>query len=221
MLSLLSADSAPLAEQLLVAATGPAVTAVFGGLVVWAITSRLSERADMRRSERESRRVEAERQVERLRARSELENKLRLDLLDALLDCAARQYIGMQHYWRQAGRDRDLTVEQLAAERAQLDATYLETHARSLALEAKLEAVFKEPEPELTWHAIDDLLTVRYMQLIGRATESLYRENSKDFQGKAHSGLSISELRDPKTLLGAYHVKYRELVSHVLSAQLR
>jgi hypothetical protein len=101
--------------------------------------------------------------------------------------------------------------------RKALDAQYLRTRAVAQVL----EALFETDGPAVAWHKVDDLLTVRYMQLVGRATDRLYEINEQGYGGKEHTGLSRQHLKNPARLLDQYHVAVRDLVPSILSTPLR
>lgn len=231
MLAEAVAGSGSFAEQLVLAVAGPLVTVFVGGLVVWGITWSINRRADERRAERDWLRADADRQAERVRAeadrerereraKSELENKLRSELLETLLEPVARLYMATQHFDRVLTRD-DLTDDERRAERSRFDSIYLEVTALQEVLQVRMEALFESPEPVLTWHQIGDLLTVRYMTLVGRATPRLLEINSNGFEGKRHTGLSVEQMQDKQTLLMEYHEAFWRLAPLVLEVPLR
>jgi hypothetical protein len=201
-----AAETPPLSERLLVAVIGPLAGAVVGTGVIGWLLWRLSNKA------------EGERKVlEQQQARHELENKLRHELLTPLLSAAAELYLATQQYWRAKEGSRQDEKEVRKA----LDAQYIKSRSTGTALEAKLEALFETDKPALAWHKIDDLLTVRYMQLVGRAMPRLYEVNQRDYEGKEHSGLSAEQLRDPARLLAEYHTALQNLVPSILDTPFR
>lgn len=64
------------------------------------------------------------------------------------------------------------------------------------------------------WHATMDLLTVRYFQVIGGATDKLLKMNA----GSDHSFLTIDELRNSTALLGAYRERLLQATKAVLNS---
>lgn len=210
----------PLAERLLVAVVGPLVSAVLGTGVIGFLLWKIAERAQLRRVEAEAVRAGTERALERERARNDLENELRHELLDPLLTTAAQLYLATQHYWR-VDRDPDCSPKDRQEARRALDAQYLASRVSAAVLEAKLQAMFCTEDPARIWHAVDDLLAVRYMQLTGADTDGLYRVNARGHGGRPHSGLDVEQLRDPAALLAAYHREMDQLVPSVLSTPLR
>src|SRR3954454_320953 len=222
----IAAAETPLRERLFVAVVGPLVTVLLGtGLVSW-ILWRLDQRADEQREAEQIRRKEdlqaqeaRERRLEQDRARKELESKLRRALLTPLLVSASELYLSTQHYWR-ISRDPSRASEEPEARKA-MDEQYRKSRATISVSELEFDALFDTDEPARLCHRIDDLLTVRYMQLIGKATDCLYEQNSLNYKGKEHSGLSRYELRNPKAVLNSYHSASKELTRSVLHASFR
>jgi hypothetical protein len=222
----IAAAETPLREQLLVAVVGPLVTVLLGtGLVSW-ILWRLDQRADEQRAAEQIRREEdrraqetRERVLEQDRAREELESQLRRALLTPLLVSASELYLSTQHYWRVTG-DPSRASEEPEARKA-MDEQYRRSRATISVSEMEFDALFDTDEPARLCHRIDDLLTVRYMQLIGKATDNLYKQNSLNYEGKEHSGLSRYQLRNAKTVLDSYRSALKELTRSVLRAPFR
>lgn len=199
----------PLAERLLVAIVGPLVSAVVGTGVIGFILWKASQRADANRAA-----------VEEARARHDIEGALRHDLLTSALSATTSLYLATQHFWR-VKTDAQIGGSDEAAARRQLDEQYMQSREQTKIIEIRLEAMFQSPIPALRWHTVDDLLTVRYMQLIGRDTERLYRINAKDYKGKSHTGLEVAEMKDPRLLLNAYHDATREAVTAIMEHGFR
>ncbi len=206
---------APLRERVLVAVVGPLVTVVVGtGLVTW-ILWRLDQRADKDRRAQDQQQAA----LDQARARKELESQLRRTLLTPLLASASELYLSTQHFWR-ISRDPSRASEEPEARKA-MDEQYRKSRTTISVSELEFDALFDTDEPARLCHRIDDLLTVRYMKLIGKATDSLYEQNSLNYKGKEHSGLTSNELRDPKTVLNSYRSSLKELTRSVLNAQFR
>jgi hypothetical protein len=75
--------------------------------------------------------------------------------------------------------------------------------------------------PAVIWHSTIDLLTVLYYKAIGSATDDLYRDNSKDYNGKFHSGLTVDELRDKWQVLRAYEKRLGQATHSVLTSKIQ
>lgn len=208
MTLVLAQATAPFGERLLLAAVGPLVTVVVGsgliGLALWKVTNRAQQR-----------REDAARDLEQQRA----DHELRHDLLAEATRIAATLYLTTQHYWRVYSDGAG--GEELAAARTALDRQYRESRVDAAVLEARLDALYSREEVAEAWHRVDDLLTVRYMQLIERATPRLLAENAMGRGGRVHSGLTAAELRRPKTVLTAYHGALRAATRLILTAPLR
>jgi hypothetical protein len=235
-----AASTDPLWERVVVAAVGPAVTVLVGGLVVWWITSSIQQRRDAQelrradaRADAERARAEAHEQAEKRRAearedamRSRQERTrddgLRHELVSTMSDSAASLYLMTQHYWRaksfvkdnpsdQSGREK---LEQL---RSELDTRYLQSRTSGDAIEHRLSGFFISDAPRQEWHRVQDLLTVRYFQLIDRATPKLYVDN----KGDKHSGLEPQEMANPKRVTDAYRAAMKKAVELVFTEALR
>ena len=238
-MSLLAESQPPLWDRALVAAVGPLITVLVGGLVVWAVTSRVQrnrEEADRNLqqareeaiSEREHHREDAIRAREEQRADAESEREwrarddaLRHELVTSMTEAAGTLYLTGQHYWRlkpnsQAMRD-DAALKAFNDFRATLDEAYLQSRKNGEVIEKRLEGYFESSEPRDSWHRTMDALTVRYFQLIGQDTEQLYEEN----EGTSHTGLSKEKMRNPKELLNCYRKALSAAVQNVFETPLR
>jgi hypothetical protein len=150
------------------------------------------------------------------------DDALRHELVTAMTEAAGSLYLTTQHYWRAkedasmnpGNKDLADTRDKL---RASLDAQYLKSRTAGQVLENRLEGYFISSEQKRRWHQVMDLLTVRYFQLIGRDTDGLYGAN----KGDEHSGLEVSELRAPKTLLNTYRAALSDAVRLVFDGELR
>ncbi|MEU4288085.1 hypothetical protein AB0E63_07670 [Kribbella sp. NPDC026596] len=212
-----AASSDPFWERVAVAATGPLVTVVIGGLVVWGITYLIQQSRENSIRQRAEDRADADTSRE-LRAR---DDALRHELVTMMTESAATLYLVTQHYWRAKVDQERLPGEQATEKairylRARLDAQYLKSRASGEALEFQLLGYFVSARPRDQWHQVQDLLTVRYFQLIDRDTDKLYEDNV----GPDHSGLDIKQLRNAKTLLNKYKEVMREVIDSVFKEPL-
>jgi len=238
--SLLAQSQPPLWDRALVAAVGPLITVLVGGLVVWAITSRVQrnrEEADRKLQEaredaireREHDREDAIKTREEQRADAEMarewrarDDALRHELVTSMTEAAGTLYLTGQHYWRlkrnAETNHNDVTLKARNDFRAALDATYLQSRKDGEVVEKRLEGYFNSSEPRDSWHRTMDALTVRYFQLIDQATDKLYEEN----EGPKHTGLSKEKMRgNPKSLLDCYREALAAAVKSVFEAPLR
>ena len=229
MLSVVAAEAgAPLWDRLLVAAIGPLITVVIGGLVVWSVTSRIQHEREAKLKEREDARADLIRDQEAARADAQQEqairsrdDALRQELVTLMTEAAGSLYLMTQHYSRakegvaKAPNDPEL-VTVLQKLREHLDAQYLKSRTTGEILENRLEGYFLSREPRNRWHRVMDLLTVRYFQLIERDTDRIYEVNN----GELHSGLDIPQLRDSETLLATYATALKESVRLVFNEDL-
>ncbi len=224
-----AASAHPLWERLLVAAVGPAVTVLVGGLAVWWITSTIQHRRETAESARADDRAEAERVRAEAREDARLvreerarDDALRHELVGQMSASAASLYLMTQHYWRAKrfvrGHVDDQTArERLGRLRPELDAQYLQSRALGDAIEHRLSGFFVTEAPRREWHRVQDLLTLRYFQLIDRATAKLYDSN----KGPEHSGLQPEEMTNPKNITDAYREAMDTAVGLVFTEPLR
>ena len=182
--------SDPLSQRLLVAATGPVVTAALAFVVVNVLTAR------------------AQRRTEDWRIRSSLTSDL--------TEVANGLYLASQAYWR-AARTTALAErshsEALAGARERFDAAYQAARLRGQVLDAQLAMYYKTGLPAKEWHRVTDLLSVRYFLLWEGepARRQAIRERNA---GRNHSGLSEAELNKPGLLL----LGYREALKATIEA---
>lgn len=220
--STLAQDSTPLSERILVAISGPLIAAIVGtGLItlgVWLLQRKLTERDTERIWKREEaeKRLQVEREEAEKRAQHEREaaekrvtqeradNVLRRELVADMTSAAAKLYLSTQHYWRQQRAAKTDSSVDVASARMVVDKQYLESRLAGEVLESKLRAYCDDSTTVDEWHKVMDLLTVRYFQLTGEANDELYRENADGHDGRVHTGLTIAELRQPKTVLSTY-----------------
>jgi hypothetical protein len=78
-------------------------------------------------------------------------------------------------------------------------------------------AFFVSDAPRQEWHRVQDLLTLRYFQLIDRATAKLYDSN----KGPEHSGLQPDQMTNPKNITDAYRTAMHRAVDLVFTEPLR
>jgi hypothetical protein len=192
-------------EKLILAIAGPLVTAGVGGLVVGWITRLAQER-----------RADNQLKEERLRA----QNQLRLQLISQMTEAASSLYMATQNFWRKKERE-NVGNDVLNQQRVELDQQYRTSRVIGEVIESRLEAYFlstdQKTNPKTLWHATMDLLTVRYFTVIGLVTEQLLKDNA----GDKHSGLSVEELKIPKTVLDTYHLKLHDCVQQVLQGPIK
>src|SRR4051794_16961915 len=102
-----AASADPLWERIVVAAVGPAVTVLVGGLAVWGITSTIQQRREVAEAQRandrareERARAEARQDAQRTQDERARDDGLRHELVGAMSDSAASLYLMTQHYRR-------------------------------------------------------------------------------------------------------------------------
>lgn len=181
--------SQPLWERLLVAATGPFMTAVLALVVVNKVTSWAQARRDAAET-RES-------------------------LATELTETANSLYLALQAFWR-AARDVPLrdrrTSAALEDECKELDSIYQAARAKGQVLEQRLKIYFAAATPSSRWHQVTDLLSVRYF-LLTESSDERRRNIRRINQGAGHTELSESELNEPALLLRTYRLALAETVA--------
>lgn len=224
-----AASTDPLWERIVVAAVGPAVTVLVGGLAVWWITSSIQQRRESAELNRASDRADAElaraevrEDAQRVREERARDDALRHELVGEMSDSAASLYLMTQHHWRARRFVKDHADDQaaratLARLRPELDARYLQSRASGDAIEHRLSGFFVTDAPRQEWHRVQDLLTLRYFQLIDRATLKLYDSN----KGPEHSGLQPDQMTNPMNITAAYQVAMNKAVDLVFTEPLR
>lgn len=191
--------SEPLWERLLVAATGPTVAALLGTLVVGIfLATRATKEADRR---------------EQATARRQFE--FRQDLVDATVRAVMPLWVACRTYPSRQKRGLDDPSKSLEIDR-DLDVLYLAFKTDCSALMGRLRAHYDEPELRLQWHAIDDLLTVRYYQVRGLATDKLLATNA----GPKHSGLTVDSLRESRLIDDAVEAALERTTQLVVTGDL-
>jgi hypothetical protein len=174
---------------MLVAATGPVVTAGLALLVVNAVTSW----AQRRREAAEARDI----------------------LATELTEIANTLYLALQSFWR-AAREVPLTERRqlpaLGTDRDELDAVYQVARSKGQVLEQRLKIYFASPEPSNAWHRVTDLLTVRYFLLLEGDPERRARMRRIN-SGPDHSALTQDELDNPRLVLETYRLALAETIA--------
>ncbi|HLW70720.1 MAG TPA: hypothetical protein VKS22_08880 [Candidatus Binataceae bacterium] len=143
--------------------------------------------------------------AQRHRDASERREQLGLQMVEV----ANALYLQTQRHWRNRGPQWDPAPNQAtAASRIALEEQYLKTRVAGEVTEDRLRTLFRSDTVWRHWHAVTDLLTVRYFQVIGdngKASNGLLVQNA----GPDHSGLTVEELANPRALLTAYRKRLR------------
>jgi hypothetical protein len=173
----------PFWQAAILQAIGPSITVSIGGFLAALFTARIQQQRE--------------------------DQQLRRDLIDSMAATASALYLATQQYWRIKMSLPAASELQIA--RSLLDEKYQENRVRGEVLETRLGGTFRTTGAKRYWHGVTDLLTVRYFQLIDKATDGLLRANA----GPEHSGLSVDELRNPKSVLDAYHQRLDQAIKAV------
>lgn len=178
----------PLWERLLVAATGPAVTAVLALIVVNQVASAIQRRREA--------------------------GEIRENLATEMTEAANSLYFALQSYWRAAKnlplRDRK-TNSELRENQRRLDEAYQVARIKGQTIERRLLIYYKSRIPAQSWHRVFDLLTVRYFLLHehdGHRRRSIRARNA----GPQHSGLDDAQLNQPSVLVREIRTAIAEAV---------
>lgn len=202
-----------MSERILVASAGPIIGALLGTGLIGFILWKVSDRVQRRRSE-------LDRELEQQRADNLMENQLRHELLTLALTTAAKLYLETQHYQR-VQDDKVSSDEDKVDARKALNAQYKNSRAAAMVLEARLKALFvTDTTAAVEWHKIDDLLTVRYMRLIGKGTKRLYEINARGYEGKEHTGLPKEHLEYDGDIIRSYHQAVAVLAEALMSSPI-
>ncbi|HEV7712955.1 MAG TPA: hypothetical protein VGP16_32480 [Asanoa sp.] len=132
---------APFWDRLTMAVVGPLVTAVIGTGLIGLIIVKVTNNTQRKRTEAD----------------------LRRELLAKVMGAAGTLYYATQSFWRME-RTNPESSKAVADSRKELDRRYLETRVQARLLEGELQALLGK-ELATKWHKVDDLLTVRYMEL--------------------------------------------------------
>jgi hypothetical protein len=201
---------------------------LIGGLVVWAVTSKVQHNREKSDRQLQEEREDAIRTREEQRADAEMarewrarDDALRHELVTSMTEAAGTLYLTCQHYWR-VKQDAETNPNEATSKafndfRETLDAAYLQSRTNGEVVEKRLEGYFVSSEPRDSWHRAMDALTVRYFQLIGRDTDKLYDANA----APQHTGLSVQEMRNPKVLLDRYRETLAATVQSMFETPLR
>lgn len=135
--------------------------------------------------------------TQRWQARKE-DAALRETLIRELLETSSALYLALRHHenlskYPEACRD-------IPQERVALDEVYTRTRTTGDAIEYRLVAHFASEDPARKWHSMMDLLTTRYLQLVGSSPDSYL----KVLEGPQHTTLSATELASPERIFEHY-----------------
>jgi hypothetical protein len=186
-----------------VAAVGPVISAILGGLIIGAIVQQVAQRAQERQARR----------------------NLRNALVAEVTDAAGALYMQTQMFWRMITGRVPAGKDELSAAQTRLDEQYTKSRVAGLVLENRLDVYFASDEPRQKWHRTMDFLTVRYFQVlepdkgVTRAARlrKLYEANAKP----ECTGLNTEQLNSAKRVLQGYRTALREATTAILTAEFR
>jgi hypothetical protein len=87
--------------------------------------------------------------------------------------------------------------------RAALTRRYMHSRVQGEVIESRLRSHYDSDTPSRLWHAVMDVLTVRYFVARGSTDDTLKAIRGAN-EGDKHSGLSVDELQDRDTVERAY-----------------
>jgi hypothetical protein len=201
----------PFWDQVALNAVSPLVTAIFGLLLAGVVVNLLTRALQDRRTS----------------------NELKYDLLSQITEVASTlfHHAGLYHRARADARNSSegaghivRSHEELDDLRKELLAQHAAGRTRTDILEARLGAYFDEPHVTIAWHAVRDCLTVRVYTAIGgpeNLLSEVSRENAKGWEGRFHTGLSVTELADPYKVWKAYDCHLKTTTKLIFACPLR
>jgi hypothetical protein len=104
--------------------------------------------------------------------------------------------------------------------RAALTRRYMHSRVQGEVIESRLRSHYDSDTPSRLWHAVMDVLTVRYFVARGSTDDTLKAIRGAN-EGDKHSGLSVDELQDRDTVERAYKDGLRRASLAVLDEPLR
>jgi hypothetical protein len=181
-------------EQFILNLVGPLVTIIIGGVLVGGIASRVAARKEQER-----------REVHALRER----------LITQAMEGPIAVYEASQRYLEA----RDALSKDLAPFRAELDKAYIDARAKGELMEQLLLYHFQDSGPAELAHRLHDLMMGRYYQL--REEHGPWDRMLQDYPHlPEHTGLTVSELRDPQIVRLAFREAIQDLRLAVTHGEL-
>jgi hypothetical protein len=139
--------------------------------------------------------------TQRWQARKE-DAALRESLIRELLEVSGALYLALRHYEHLV--DYPESWRDIPHERKVLDDVYVRSRTVGDAIQYRLMAHFESEDPARDparkWHSMMDLLTTRYLQLVGSPADSYL----KVMEGPQHTTLSSAQLASPKRIFECY-----------------
>jgi DNA-directed RNA polymerase subunit H (RpoH/RPB5) len=136
---------------------------------------------------------------------------LRESLIRELLETSSSLYLTLRHY--EHITDYPESWRDMSDERKTLDNVYTRTRTAGDAIEYRLVAHFASEDPARKWHSMMDLLTTRYLQLVGSPPDSYL----KVMEGPRHTTLSSAELASPERIFERYKEFAQQLPRLILN----
>lgn len=210
--------SQPLGIQLLVAAVGPTLTAILGGLAV----GLLLRYADSKTKKREHDRDLLEQQA--LRDREELERTeaIRRDFISRFSSLAYPMHYTLEHYARSV-RHKSGSPEILENLAREIERQFVADRGKLGALQYEIDAFYDGFKAGDGLHRATDLLMVKYMRTMPVSPDQRreLEANVIPSQKHQHTGLSLEQLADPETVDSAFALAVKETLDGLLTERVR
>ncbi|WP_159394494.1 hypothetical protein [Streptomyces sp. NRRL S-495] len=177
-------------------------------LIAWKITEGNNDR-----------RIEVARNTHRERL-DENEKKaiiaLRHELVDDVAQVVSVWYLCLQYERARQGEfGRRVTVSDFK----QIHDQYAFARTSGSAIQLKLQTFFNSPDLSKNWHAVMDLISVRYYAALGRLTTEL-KANNATSKDEYHSGLNVEQLAEAETVKNAYADHLDAVMADIISSDL-
>jgi hypothetical protein len=139
---------------------------------------------------------------------------IRESLIHELLETSSALYLALRHYEHLT--DPAESWRDMPLERKVLGDVYMRTRTAGDAIQYRLMAYFASEDLTRKWHSMMDLLTTRYLQLVGSPPDSYL----KVMEGPRHTTLSSAELASPERIFERYKEFAEQLPGLILSTPM-
>lgn len=139
---------------------------------------------------------------------------LRESLIRELLETSSALYLALRHYEHLTGPAE--SWRDMSHERKALDDIYMRTRTAGDAIQYRLMAYFASEDLARKWHSMMDLLTTRYLQLVGSPPDSYL----KVMEGSQQTTLSSAELASSERIFERYKQFAEQLPGLILSTPM-
>ncbi|MEI6641299.1 MAG: hypothetical protein WCL10_04640 [Novosphingobium sp.] len=205
----------PFWDKIAVAAVGPAISVFVGSLMIAILVNKISDRKRER----------------------DLDRDVRTELVMAMSRISSTFYFSLHQYRRYSGQNSSDSKNDIIKQclfqnlistpinatntlnnKFEIGQSYRTFRAEADTLETRIDVYFLNDGPREKWHAVSDLLTVRYYQTIGEINEYIIKNNAKSTE-KFHSGLDETELCDETLVTKSYKFQLKEAIRAVMTSE--